>query len=265
MSSMKKVIAALVALVLGGLLFTMFTQSAPFQGGPNGNGTANIFLAIEPTPGTPSTNPTPVTSIQRKPNTTFTVRPYVDLRGLTGANGSNQQVATQLAGVVITLGFDPNVLTLVNPNFPNGNDTVCTDPTLNPLFLGSTGKFQNQCNSYSLGPTDNSGNFDPKQGAISYVLSATGSSNPTGLLILPALTFRTSSTNNASTTLTFIPNPLPQAVKPTSIGASLLPGTIGGPIPFVNTDAVVTVAAAQPTLAPNTLTTTEGTTTTQTV
>src|SRR5580765_4938105 len=77
MFSRKKSMPGLIGVTLVGTLVAAFAISVfsipafNFTGGPNGNGTASLFFALEPA-GAPN-NPVPLSTLSLKPNKTFKV------------------------------------------------------------------------------------------------------------------------------------------------------------------------------------------------
>src|SRR5262252_4419479 len=85
MVSRKVLFAALVgAALIVGLTISAFTQTGPvYMGGPQNDGKAQLFLALEPAD---PVNPVPLPSFTIKPNKTFKVRLFLDTRNLIYSN-----------------------------------------------------------------------------------------------------------------------------------------------------------------------------------
>src|SRR5881394_3958613 len=90
MFSRKRSVPGVIGVALIGILVAAFaisvlsTPTPSYTGGPNGNGTASLFFALEGV-GDPN-NPTPLTSLTVKPNTQFKVRLFLDVRNLLYTN-----------------------------------------------------------------------------------------------------------------------------------------------------------------------------------
>ena len=222
--------------ILFGLFFMMvfslavpltgFAQVKPYTGGPNSNGTASVFFSVDG-------STMPAAHLNFLQNDEFTLRAYIDLRSLSGTDGSGNPISVSLSSMQLVIQYDPSILQLENPTLYT---TSCTDPSLNPIFQGASGRFSG-CTSYSFG-LDSSGNFSPNSTGIISLLSYTSSNSglPSGLVELPAFKFKVQNVTFTNTTISLNP----AAPSPTAFAAAFYAGDNG--INFTSTDLVVAKA-----------------------
>src|SRR5882724_5205335 len=267
MFSRKKSMPGLIGVTLIGILVAAFAISifsAPvftFTGGPNGNGTAKLFLALDGV-GDPN-NPTPLSTLSVKPNTTFKVRLYLDVRNLLYSNDQtgivNQQVAVA-AQAQWNVKFDPTLVTLLTPNI---TCAVPNNAANNPSFIGAQAPFD-FCFDYTFGPS-NANNINT-QGRVSLVDAGNSAGGravtdfPNGLVPLTAYTFKTGANNGGPTVIDLNP-PLDAVINAQTdfveINDRDVPNAQTKEIPFVNTNLSLTIANNPPTVT-STVTSVEG-------